>query len=470
MNRELQARLRDAWNLPDLLPLGETPAFRLWRSPFHVDGMNRAVGMIREQGARIEPHNSAWGRLTAQLLRAALAAARISDGPCPLRVTATGIDCGDRTLRATSSVPLLAVHLAQALLYTRSPLYGKTLVAYDLEATGVGATDEITEIGAVRIRDGVIGEEFQTLVDPGQYIGPDIVELTGITNDMVRGAPAPAEAVRRFLDFFGGNDTIAIVHNGSFDLRTIRARASRFCRRDFTPPVYDTRAYCQSLRPLAGANLAELADDFGVRLDDHHRALADARATGEVFIKASVLANADWQVFRAQQLGLLVPALAAWDGPEGEEERALLHGLLNRRDCVLPRALRRLPPEDFDRVRAALAAQAEAVAAGTEVHLGDEVPRAVAAGTLDCRAANARLVRELAAYAPYLRHNPRPAFTVAGTVVEKRSQRRLRDATGQVLLAAGADPQQPLALVAEPHRWFGWLWPVPALVPARCTP
>lgn len=470
MKLELQARLREAWGLPGLLPLGETPAFRLWRSPFHVDGMNRAVAAIRAQGATVAAHDSSWGRLTAQLLRAALAAARIGDGPCVVRITTTGIACDGGILGATSSVPLLAVHLAQALLYTRSPLYGKTLVAYDLESTGVGATDEITEIGAVRIRDGVITEEFQTLVDPGQYIGPDIVELTGITNDMVRGAPSPAEAVRRFLDFFGGNDTIAVVHNGSFDLRTIRARASRFCRRDFTPTVYDTRAYCQSLRPLAGANLAELADDFGVRLDDHHRALADARATGEVFIKASVLANADWQVFRTQQLGLVVPALAAWDGTEGEEERALLHGLLTRRDCTLPRGLRRLHPEDFDRVRAALAAQAETIAAGTEVRLGDEVPRAVPVDTLACRAANAQLVRELAAYAPYLRHNPRPAFTVAGTVQEQGNRRHLRDATGQVLLAAGADPQQPLALAVQPHRWLGWLWPVPVLLPSRCAP
>ncbi|WP_434582127.1 exonuclease domain-containing protein [Carbonactinospora thermoautotrophica] len=97
------------------------------------------------------------------------------------------------------------------------PLHEVTFVVVDLETTGNSPPGAgITEIGAVKVRGGQVLGEFHTLVDPGTPIPPFITVLTGITDQMVAGAPGIADVLPRFLEFAGGS--VLVAHNAPFDV------------------------------------------------------------------------------------------------------------------------------------------------------------------------------------------------------------------------------------------------------------
>src|SRR6204780_1571571 len=107
-----------------------------------------------------------------------------------------------------------------------------TFVVVDLETTGGRMTavdgkvaDAITEIGAVKVRGGVVLGEFATLVDPQRSIPPQIVQLTGITTAMVCDAPTIAAVLPMFLEFAG--DSVLVAHNAGFDIWFLRAAVQR---------------------------------------------------------------------------------------------------------------------------------------------------------------------------------------------------------------------------------------------------
>ncbi len=153
---------------------------------------------------------------------------------------------------------------------------------FDIETTGLSAQNcKITEIGAVIYKNGEIGEVFSTYVDPECPIPQNIVELTGITDDMVKGAPKTEEAVKKFLEFVG--DRILIAHNASFDIGFIRKACEDF-KIHFKPTYIDTVALSRYLNPeLKKHKLNIIADHYQLGEFGHHRAYNDAEMLAKIF-------------------------------------------------------------------------------------------------------------------------------------------------------------------------------------------
>jgi DNA polymerase-3 subunit epsilon len=162
-----------------------------------------------------------------------------------------------------------------------------TFVVVDLETTGGRATgdncDAITEIGAVKVRGGVVLGELATLVDPGRAIPPQIVALTGITSAMVYSAPRIESVLPAFLEFARG--AVLVAHNAGFDIGFLRAAAER-CELTWPrPPVLCTVKLARRVLTRDEApsvRLSALAKLFRATTTPTHRALDDARATVDV--------------------------------------------------------------------------------------------------------------------------------------------------------------------------------------------
>jgi len=167
-----------------------------------------------------------------------------------------------------------------------------TYVVVDLETTGLRpGLARICEIGAVRVRELELAEEFQTLVDPRMPIGPAISALTGLRDAQLRGAPRAEVAVRRFLAFAG--DAVLVAHNARFDLAFLDRETERLTGARLAGPVVDTVGLARRL--LAGrgtrAGLSSLARFFGTAATPCHRALPDAQATAEILLALLGLAQ-----------------------------------------------------------------------------------------------------------------------------------------------------------------------------------
>ena len=157
-------------------------------------------------------------------------------------------------------------------------------VAFDLETTGLSSrTDRIIEIGAVRMKKGQEIERFQTFVDPEQKLEKKIIDLTGITDDMLVGAPKIEEVLPKFLEFVG--DRVLVAHNSDFDTGFIRAE----CQRQNLPYNFtaaDTLILSQNLLThLNKFKLNIVSDALSLPEFNHHRAADDAVTCGLVMTK-----------------------------------------------------------------------------------------------------------------------------------------------------------------------------------------
>ena len=162
--------------------------------------------------------------------------------------------------------------------------FSDEIVCFDIETTGLKVTQEaITEIGAVRLRNGEIVETFQTFVDPERRLTPEIIGLTGITDEMLRGAPKLKDALTAFLAFAG--DAPLAAHNAEFDISFIRA-GCRKCGIPFEPTYIDTLILAQNLLPGLGKyKLDIVAEHLQLPQFNHHRASDDAVPVAQMLTK-----------------------------------------------------------------------------------------------------------------------------------------------------------------------------------------
>lgn len=158
-------------------------------------------------------------------------------------------------------------------------------VVFDLETTGAKVPRcRITEIGAYRVRNGEVADEFKTLVNPETPIPPFISNLTGITDEMVCDAPKFADIAHDFLNFIG--DSILVAHNSGFDMRFLNSEIGRvFGGYKMANPCLCTVQLARKLLPdIVNHKLKTVAEHYCIDLVNHHRASADAFATAHIFV------------------------------------------------------------------------------------------------------------------------------------------------------------------------------------------
>ena len=172
--------------------------------------------------------------------------------------------------------------LGSVVTMPRGQSLDDTFVVFDIETTGLSKeTESITEIGAVKVVDGKIIDRFSTFVNPERPIPAEITKLTGITNEMVADAPVITEILPKFLEFC--QDAVLVAHNANFDTGFIRLNAERKCGIEVKNTVLDTLELSRSLLPELKKDI--VCEQLGVSLEGHHRAVNDAEATAEVFLK-----------------------------------------------------------------------------------------------------------------------------------------------------------------------------------------
>ena len=202
---------------------------------------------------------------------------------------------GGRAELARALARRLEGALPPALEGLGTPLERADWLVVDVETTGLGRACEITEIGALRMRGTQVVDEFQELVRPSAPIPPFIEKMTGITTDMVAGADPVQAVYPRFAAWAGAGapGRVLVAHNADFDMGFL-ARASRACSMPWrTPPSVDTLSLARLALPrpvVANHRLGTVARYFRTATAPGHRALGDARATGEVLCGLAGLA------------------------------------------------------------------------------------------------------------------------------------------------------------------------------------
>ena len=163
-------------------------------------------------------------------------------------------------------------------------LDGAAFVVLDVEPTGLNTrTDEIIEIGAVRIENGVEVAEFSELINPGRPVPERVVEITGITSAMLRDKRTLKEVMPEFAEFCKG--AVLVAHNADFDMAFFR-RAFRQAGLPFDFATLDTLALVRSQFPqLKSHKLGSMCKQLGISLVNAHRAVHDARATGLMLVR-----------------------------------------------------------------------------------------------------------------------------------------------------------------------------------------
>lgn len=176
-----------------------------------------------------------------------------------------------------------------------------TFICFDIETTGLSAArDKITEIGAVKVENGVITDTFSTFANPEMPIPQKITQLTGITDDMVKDAPSQSEAVGAFLEFAGNN--VLVAHNAPFDTSFI-AKACEDMGREYNYTSIDTVAISRAiLTDIKNCKLDTVAKFLRLGDFNHHRATDDAEMLARIFINLCQRLTDDYGITKTNDI------------------------------------------------------------------------------------------------------------------------------------------------------------------------
>lgn len=176
-----------------------------------------------------------------------------------------------------------------------------TFICFDIETTGLSAArDKITEIGAVKVENGVITDTFSTFANPEMPIPQKITQLTGITDDMVKDAPSQSEAVDAFLEFAG--DNVLVAHNAPFDTSFI-AKACEDMGREYNYTSIDTVAISRAiLSDIKNCKLDTVAKFLRLGDFNHHRATDDAEMLARIFINLCQRLTDDYGITKTNDI------------------------------------------------------------------------------------------------------------------------------------------------------------------------
>ena len=178
---------------------------------------------------------------------------------------------------------------------TEDDLQGATYVIFDTETTGFnpGLNDQMIEIGAVKMKNGAVLENFDELINPGVLIDSEITNLTGITNAMVKNCPNEEEVTKKFKEWIG--DLPLVAHNAKFDKNMLEMAYHKYNLGPLKNTILDTLQISRLInKDLKRHNLTALTKNYGITFEEndgtdttkhHHRADYDAEFTGYVFFK-----------------------------------------------------------------------------------------------------------------------------------------------------------------------------------------
>ena len=171
-------------------------------------------------------------------------------------------------------------------------------IVLDTETTGLDYTKEkMVEFAGVRLENGKVKDEFQTLINPKQHIRKSSIAIHGITQDMVEDAPTENDVMPKILEFIG--DYPIVAHNAIFDYTFLNEASLRVTGKALENPRIDTQQMFKEVYPeLESHGLEALTNKFNVELNNHHRAMADAMGLALAYpkLKKLYLQKYDWEV------------------------------------------------------------------------------------------------------------------------------------------------------------------------------
>ncbi|GAA0134188.1 PolC-type DNA polymerase III [Paenibacillus sp. YSY-4.3] len=203
-----------------------------------------------------------------------------------------GIQCYPEAVKAASKHGIKMIYgleanvvndnVAVVLQPRPDDLKSTTYIVFDIETTGLSVTqNKIIEIAAVKMVEGKEVDRYATFVNPHVRIPYNIQQLTNINDDMVKDAPDVEPVLKKFVEFIG--DAVLVAHNARFDIDFVNAKLKELGQPQLHNPVLDTLELARMLFPtMKNHRLNTLAAKYKVSLENHHRAIDDTLALGEI--------------------------------------------------------------------------------------------------------------------------------------------------------------------------------------------